>query len=60
MTDSEEARAVVAQFLNSKKDVMLDRMERVLREIAKLRWWEGGKAREMAKGVLEIGKSRTL
>lgn len=56
MSESELAKERVANFLDNAKYEMLDRMERALRQIAKLRWWELWKCKRIAEQTLGIGR----
>ena len=56
MTESDEAKENVAKFLGNAKGIMLDRMDKTLREIDNLRWWELWKCRRMARKCLGIGE----
>lgn len=54
--DGEHAKEVVTGFIADAKERWIDLADRALRKIAKLRWWELWKARDLAEECLGIGK----
>jgi hypothetical protein len=53
--NSDEAIKAVDRFIGDAKREMSDRMERCLRKIGRLSWWEGWKASYLADEVLGLG-----